>query len=199
MAFKLVCRPPASSLVSRVTACAGACLCALLLLGADVSADPAPATLKDFQLPGTQPLTIEDLFAPPSDCTGCHSSYGQPEVEPYRNWQKGMMAHAGRDPLNRAAMAIANQDVDHAGEICMRCHMPKGWLEGRSVPEDGTAMTADDRQGVQCSVCHRMVDPFGGAGAPAQDTDILAALDAPVTILGTAQMVVDPKARLRGP
>ncbi len=162
-------------------------------------AAPYPTTRRDFDLPGTQPLTVSATFAPPSACTPCHSNYGQPNVEPYRAWQGSMMAHSGRDPLMLAALAVANQDLEHAGETCLRCHFPKGWLEGRSAPEDGTSMTADDRQGVQCSVCHRLVDPVAHAENPPEDGPILAALLQPVPTFSSAMMVVDPQDRLRGP
>jgi hypothetical protein len=174
-------------------------LSALGLVAAPALADPLATTRHDFELPGTQPLTVTDSFSVPSACTPCHSNYGQPSVEPYRNWRGSMMANSGRDPLMLAALAVANQDAPHAGETCLRCHLPKGWLEGRSVPEDGSAMTADDRQGVQCTVCHRMVDPFGSPGSPPEDVPILAGLSAPVPRLGSAMFVMDPQERLRGP
>ena len=37
-------------------------------------------------------------------------------------------------------------------------------------------MTADDRQGVQCTICHRLVDPFAAPENPPEDAAILAAL-----------------------
>jgi len=163
------------------------------------AATPLPTTREDFALPGTQPLTIAEDIALPADCTSCHANYGRPAEEPWRNWQGSMMAQSGRDPITYAAMAIANQDAPHSGEMCIRCHMPKGWLEGRSVPEDATGTTADDRQGVQCNICHRLVDPDNSPGAPAEDTAILAGLTAPVTFTGNAQMVIDPQDNLRGP
>ena len=166
---------------------------------APVSAFPYPTTAEDFRLPGTQPLTVNDNFALPSTCSPCHSNFGMPEIEPFRAWKGSMMAHSGRDPLMLAALAVANQDLDHSGETCLRCHMPKGWLEGRSVPEDGTAITPGDREGVQCSVCHRLVDPFASPENPPEDGPILAGLSQPVTVLGSAMMVVDPDDRLRGP
>ncbi|MGH7895653.1 MAG: multiheme c-type cytochrome, partial [Candidatus Binatia bacterium] len=172
---------------------------ATLLGVASTGATPLPTTREDFRLPGTQPLSLTDPISTPDSCTPCHANYGQPGVEPYRNWQTSMMAHAGRDPLMWAALAIANQDAPHAGETCLRCHLPKGWLEGRSVPEDGSATTAGDRQGVQCGVCHRLVDPVANAGNPAVDAAILAGLGAPVPAFGEAMMVVDPIDRLRGP
>src|SRR5262249_16743140 len=122
------------------------------LLGAAVAGatTPLPTTREDFRLPGTQPLSITDPISTPDKCAPCHGNHGSPAVEPLRNWQGSMMAQSGRDPLMWAALAVANQDAPHSGETCLRCHLPKGWLEGRSTPEDGSAMTADDRQGVQC-------------------------------------------------
>lgn len=160
---------------------------------------PVPTTRRDFELPGTQPSTLTDPIAKPAQCVGCHSGYGAPEVEPYRNWRGSMMGQTGRDPVTWAAIAIANQDAAHAGEACVRCHLPKGWLEGRSEPEDGSALTADDRDGVQCSVCHRLVDPTPGPDAPVEDVAILAALAAPVVTTTNAQMIIDPLSRRRGP
>ncbi len=182
---------------------AGGAFIALLLLStltaSAASAAPYPSTREDFELPGTQPLSLTDPIATPAQCTGCHSNYGSPEVEPYRAWVGSMMGQSARDPLMWAALAIANQDAEHSGETCLRCHLPKGWLEGRSAPEDGSSMTADDRHGVQCGVCHRLVDPFADPENPPEDTAILAALTEPVTTLGGAQMIIDPDDRLRGP
>lgn len=168
-------------------------------LAAAAGAAPLGTTREDFRLPGTQPMTITSPIATPDQCTPCHANYGQPGVEPYRAWRGSMMAQAGRDPLMWAALAIANQDAPHSGETCLRCHLGKGWLEGRSAPEDGTAMTADDRHGVQCGLCHRFVDPVANPGNPAEDAAILAGLGAPVPAFGNAMMVVDPVDRLRGP
>jgi hypothetical protein len=47
---------------------------------------------------------------------------------------------SARDPLFRAALAIANQDIEGIGEFCLRCHAPRGWLEGRSRPADGAVL-----------------------------------------------------------
>ncbi len=62
-------------------------------------------------------------------------------------------------------MAVADQDSiwaigsPNATDLCLRCHMPKGWLEGRSDTPNGSAMTTGDFDGVQCDFCHRMWDP----------------------------------------
>jgi len=187
----------------RPVASIAALLLAVLVCAATttpaVAVTPLGTTRQDFTLPGTQPLTIAAPIAVPGTCAPCHADYGQPDVEPIRHWKGSMMAQSGRDPLMLAALAVANQDAPHAGESCIRCHLPKGWLEGRSAPEDGSATTADDREGVQCGLCHRLVDPVAHPKNPPEDAAILAGLAAPVPAPGGAMMVVDPLDRLRGP
>ena len=61
--------------------------------------------------PGRSRSPSRTEFATPDQCTTCHSNYGEPAVEPFRNWQGSMMAQSGRDPLMWAALAIANQDA----------------------------------------------------------------------------------------
>jgi hypothetical protein len=122
-------------------------------------------TLDDFTLPGSQPSPDHD-FKEPSDCASCHSGYGEQAVEPFFNWAGSMMAQSGRDPIFLAAMTIANQDAANSGDLCIRCHYPKGWLEGRSTPTDGSALIDKDREGVLCHFCHKLVDPAAALGNP---------------------------------
>lgn len=189
-----------ASFAKKVSPIRSTLVVGLVLAAATVASagTPLSTTANDFLLPGTQPGTLTDPIATPTNCTGCHSNYGAPQIEPYNTWQGSMLAQAGRDPITYAAMSIANQDVPFSGELCIRCHMPKGWLEGRSSPADASATTADDRQGVQCNVCHRLVDPTNAPGAPAGDAAIIAALADPVLSPGGAQMIVDPDDSSRG-
>lgn len=113
----------------------------------------------DVQLPGTQPLEVTNLQAN-HNCLNCHSGYDQ-TVEPGHNWQGSAMAQAARDPLFWATVAVAEQDFPGAGDLCIRCHSPKAWLDGRSTPTDGSALSGDDVEGVDCVACHRMVNPDG--------------------------------------
>ncbi|WP_437297932.1 MYXO-CTERM sorting domain-containing protein [Sorangium sp. So ce426] len=98
-------------------------------------------------------------------CSGCHRA----EIEEHRDymptdtWAGTMMANAWRDPVFKAALAIANQDAPGVGTFCLRCHSPVGFLNGRATPPDGSAFDPEasvdgkivDGQGVSCSVCHR--------------------------------------------
>lgn len=118
------------------------------------------------RMPGTQPgaLTLEA----PVNCLSCHSGYDS-AVEPAFNWQGSMMGQTARDPLFFACFTVAAQDSiwalgnPNAADLCMRCHFPKGWLEGRSDPPNASLMTANDYDGVQCDSCHSMYNPHFAA------------------------------------
>jgi hypothetical protein len=116
-----------------------------------------PTTINDFFLPGSQP-NQSGTITNPDQCDNCHGAYDL-NVEPAFNWRGSMMSQAQRDPLYLAALAIANQDAPESGDLCIRCHTPKGWLEGRSIPTDGSALIASDREGVSCHFCHKKIAP----------------------------------------
>ena len=155
------------------------------------------STMRDVFLPGTQPGQLTTLIPNSVDCDVCHS-------EPiYDRWRGAVMSQSGRDPLMWAALAAANHDVPNSGDYCLRCHAPKGWLEGRSHPSDGSGLEVQDTSdGVACGICHRMVDPAPTASeVPAIDADVRENLTAtvPITYVGSATMIVDPDDNRRGP
>jgi hypothetical protein len=128
----------------------------LVLLGATLTVAQAPTTITDFFLPGSQPG--ESGFIELSTTCDCHDAYNT-AVEPGFNWRGSMMAQAQRDPIFLASLAIAEQDAPGSGDLCLRCHTPKGWLEERSIPTNGSALTDADRDGVTCHACHKLVTP----------------------------------------
>lgn len=165
---------------------------------ASPTAGLAPTTLRDFDMPGSQPFE-GGAINPPTLCATCHGNYDV-NVEPYRNWQGSMMSQASRDLLFEACMTIGNQDAPDSGDLCLRCHIPNGWLQGRSVPTDGSQMLASDKVGVSCDFCHRLVDPVYDAELnPVEDAAILANLSLPPTEFGNGQFVVDASGMRRGP
>jgi hypothetical protein len=157
-----------------------------------------PTTLRDFDQPGSQPFEAGTVGLP-DECASCHGDYN-PAVEPYFNWKGSMMAHASRDPLFEACMAVANQDAPDSGDLCLRCHIPSAWLRGQSVPTDGSQILAIDKTGVSCDFCHRLVDPIYTPGAnPPADQAILAALSNPPFNFANGQYIGDPTGTRRGP
>jgi hypothetical protein len=158
----------------------------------------APTTLRDFDMPGTQPFE-SGILNPPEACAVCHGGYDE-SVEPYFNWQGSMMAQASLDMLFEANMVIANQDAPDSGDLCLRCHLPRGWLQGRSVPTDGSQMQTTDESGVSCDFCHRLVDPiYDPLENPPEDEGILAALRLPASDFGIGMATIDPTGARRGP
>ncbi len=141
-----------------------------------------------FLMPGTQPETIGALQSA-STCGLCHGGYN-PEIEPAFTWSGSMMANAARDPVFYAALTIAEQDNPEAGDFCLRCHSPVGWLEGRSKPGAGASLTAKDREGIQCDFCHQLVDPLSEEGKALVEPDVPGR--------GSAMYVVSPGVK-RGP
>ena len=154
-------------------------------------------TADDFVLPGTQPNGLTNPLAAATNCTTCHVT------DITDTYIGSMMANSARDPLFRAALAVANQDAGSGGELCIRCHVPSAWLNGRSTPSDGSAFTAADMQGVTCSVCHRLVAPYAITGEASRDaterTFIKNNTPGGLLMLGSSALVIDRLDYRRGP
>ncbi|MDO8631942.1 MAG: multiheme c-type cytochrome [Phycisphaerales bacterium] len=183
---------------------------ALVALMPELSQAQVATTLDNFFLKGTQPDTSGGVdFAPivsAENCRQCHEFYNpfeNLEYPIYSRWEGSMMANAARDPVWHAALAIANQDAAFSGDFCIRCHSPGGWLGGRSAPADGSALRAEDMEGVTCNFCHRVVDPVSRPGVnPPEDDPIRSALSNAgllPTSPGGGNFVVDPNDVRRGP
>jgi hypothetical protein len=132
-------------------------LCTALLFILSSIAVAAETVPTDIQQPGTQPQEVGNLESP-DKCDNCHGGYNT-SVEPAHNWRGSMMAQAGRDPIFWATLAIAEQDFDGSGDLCIRCHSTGGWLAGRSTPTDGSGLAAGDSDGVECDYCHKLTNP----------------------------------------
>jgi hypothetical protein len=176
-----------------------------VMLGITIT-HPLSTTRNDLFLPGTQPNQMVDDIPDPTSCRQCHANLNgigieQPEdYEPWTGWQGSMMAQAGRDPVFYAALDIANADANGGGEFCLRCHMPRGWIHGRSTPSDGSAMTPEDLEGIQCEVCHRMVDPvYEPDISPSRDITVHNTITSPISVIGSGSLIVDPEDYRRGP
>jgi hypothetical protein len=125
---------------------------------------PVPITDDPLvRMPGTQSGDVE--MDAPKSCLMCHGSK-KTDVGSGFDWKGSMMAQSGRDFIFWAAMTVAGQDSvwavgrPNAMDICIRCHFPEGWYEGRSDPVNVSAMENSDFDGVHCDVCHTMYDPF---------------------------------------
>jgi len=144
-------------------------IAATVIVGVVGAADIIP---NEVQQPGTQPNEVGNLESP-DRCDNCHGGYNS-AVEPAFNWRGSMMANAGRDPIFWATMAIAEQDFDGSGDLCMRCHSTGGWYAGHSTPTDGSGLMAGDADGVDCDTCHTMTNPSGAEHTGVMNTPFIA-------------------------
>ena len=114
----------------------------------------------EIEQPGSQPQEAGN-FETPDRCDNCHAGYDdlEPENEPATGWRGAAMGNAGRDPIFWATLAIAEQDFDGAGDLCIRCHSASGWYAGRSTPTDGSGLQAGDDNGIDCDTCHVLTNP----------------------------------------
>ncbi|MCA9655417.1 MAG: hypothetical protein KC501_36215 [Myxococcales bacterium] len=112
----------------------------------------------------TLPNELSHDLTAPTNCDNCHEFANpaplatEPAVAPYDSWAGSMMANAARDPVFWAGVAIASQDAPTQTELCIRCHSPRGFLEGREDSIAITELAADDLFSVECEMCHRMID-----------------------------------------
>ncbi|QKK03845.1 MAG: hypothetical protein HND55_14975 [Pseudomonadota bacterium] len=171
---------------------------ALIAAGAP-SAEQLPTTLADFQVAGTQPGDVEAYALHSSQhCATCHA-VGDQEQSPSNSWRGSKMAHAGRNPLFFAQLAVANQDAANVGYYCLRCHVPMSAISGSALESSEAALSDRDRDGVDCHFCHSLVDPdYVEGGSPSRDLDVLSALESVPEFQGNAMFVVDPEGVRRG-
>jgi hypothetical protein len=143
-----------NTMFTRIAAVIGT---AALLAFASHAAEVVPP---EIQQPGTQPQEAGN-FETPDRCDNCHAGYDDlnPEYEPATGWRGAAMGNAGRDPIFWATLAIAEQDFDGAGDLCIRCHSASGWYAGRSTPTDASGLQAGDDNGIDCDTCHVLTNP----------------------------------------
>ncbi|MCC6127104.1 MAG: hypothetical protein IT426_19255 [Pirellulales bacterium] len=153
----------------------------------------------EVQQPGTQPGGVSNIEAP-TKCDNCHGGYNT-AVEPAHNWRGSMMSQATRDPIFWATVAVAEQDFDGVGDLCIRCHTPDGWIGGRSTPTDGSALAAGDIYGVSCDSCHTMTNPDKSEHLGVQTAPFLANDEAnpPTGYYGGGMYVLWPGSDKLGP
>lgn len=111
----------------------------------------------------TEPGTLQNGLEKPGDCQKCHAFANKPEMADKPNvspiaWQGTMMAGSARDPVFWAGVALAHQDAPGETVDCVRCHAPRAFLAGRGDAFAIDALQPDDLAGVECDLCHRMID-----------------------------------------
>lgn len=123
----------------------------------------------------TEPGSLQQGLEPAETCSTCHDFYSSEvdlqnggSVEPWA-WAGSMMGNSARDPVFWAGVAIAGQDrlVPEETHECIRCHAPRAFVDGNADVLSLVELSEDERAGVECDLCHRMLDdgetPAGNA------------------------------------
>ena len=125
------------------------------LLGVGLVATPAVAA-------PTEPGTLMNQMQGAGECLKCHAFAnpqelaGEPFITPAA-WQASLMGSSAVDPVFWAGVAVAHQDEPTETALCVRCHVPRAFLAGREDVIAIEELTADDRTGVDCELCHRLL------------------------------------------
>jgi MYXO-CTERM domain-containing protein len=148
----------------------------------------AAPSVASAQLAGTQPgeLANGGQFVDADTCANCHGNgyMGDTTFLPHDTWVGTMMGNAARDPVFKAALAIATEhSPGETAEHCVRCHSPTAFVRGHVSPTDLSALDVIDLQGVGCETCHRATQTAGPEGP---------------YLLGDAQLVYDDDTGKRG-
>ena len=139
-----------------------------------------PTTLRDFDMPGSQPFEGGPGTGSPQDCAACHGNY-DPAVEPYRNWQGSMMAHASLDPLFEANMV--DRQPGRAGlrrplpALPRLARLAAGPLGAHRRQPDAAPRTRSASPAT--SATGWSIRSTSAGISPARDTEVLAALALP--------------------
>jgi len=135
----------------------------------------------------TQPGTLVNPILGPETCDLCHGYENalaheeDPEYSPLRTWQGTMMANSARDPVFWAGVAVADADAPGETELCIRCHAPRAYLDGHGSVTAFDQLVGQEDEGVECAMCHRMVDDGSTPAGNAQYSvdDVLVGVNVP--------------------
>jgi len=134
----------------------------------------------------TEPGTLTNSLQEAAECVKCHAFANPQELagEPYITpaaWQASMMGNSARDPVFWAGVAISHQDDPGGTELCMRCHVPRAFVDQRGGVIALEELEPADLSGVDCELCHRLLaDDATPAGNAQYQIDDVLGLDGDV-------------------
>ena len=134
----------------------------------------------------TEPGSLVNGLQETAECVKCHA-FGNPQElagEPYimpAAWQASMMGNSARDPVFWAGVAISHQDDPGGTELCVRCHVPRAFVDQRGGVIALEELEPADLSGVDCELCHRLLaDDATPAGDALYQIDDVLGLDGDV-------------------
>lgn len=130
-------------------------LVATLVLGFTSSADSTEHDPEKTEADTVAELSAEDIYPSAKTCAACHPKQ-------YSEWSVSQHAYAQLSPVYMAfQMAVNGLTSSTNGDFCIRCHNPIGMNMGESLFVSNLERPASSREGITCSVCHRVGRNYG--------------------------------------
>lgn len=143
--------------INRLAAwCAAAAFAVAVSFGGQAMAQAAKAD-EGEQSPDAahEEVFMEDIYPSAKTCAACHPKQ-------YKEWAVSQHAYAQMSPVYMAMqMAINGLTSGTNGDFCIRCHNQIGMNAGESVFASNLDRPASSREGITCSVCHRVNKSYG--------------------------------------
>lgn len=100
-------------------------------------------------------LNVEEIYPSANTCAACHPKQ-------YAEWSVSQHAYAQLSPVYMAfQMAVNGLTSSTNGDFCMRCHNQIGMNMRESLFLSNLDRPASSREGITCSVCHRVSQNYG--------------------------------------
>jgi hypothetical protein len=98
---------------------------------------------------------VEDIYPSAKTCAACHPKQ-------YSEWSVSQHSYTQLSPIYMAMQARINTLTSGTnGDFCVRCHNQVGMNMGESIYTSNLDRPASSREGVTCSVCHRVNKSYG--------------------------------------
>jgi hypothetical protein len=102
-----------------------------------------------------QVMDMETIYPSAKTCAACHPKQ-------YSEWAVSQHAYAQMSPIYMAMqMRINSLTSGTNGDFCIRCHNQIGMNAGESTNISNLKRPASSREGITCSVCHRVNKSYG--------------------------------------
>jgi hypothetical protein len=100
-------------------------------------------------------MDMESIYPSAKTCAACHPKQ-------YSEWAVSQHAYAQMSPIYMAMqMRINSLTSGTNGDFCIRCHNQIGMNAGESTNISNLKRPASSREGITCSVCHRVNKSYG--------------------------------------
>jgi hypothetical protein len=121
----------------------------------NTSASQESSKHSDSSKDAHESVFVENIYPSAKTCAACHPKQ-------YSEWSVSQHSYTQMSPIYMAMQARINTLTSGTnGDFCVRCHNQVGMNMGESIYTSNLDRPASSREGVTCSVCHRVNKNYG--------------------------------------